>query len=244
MDSKEEVLKKAQKELYYKVMKRLSRNADGLIEGVDYVFNEDGTINWRKMVKREYLVSNKQRTKETDVSKLEDKDLLILLGGIKELAQIRGFSDVSYSVVSPSPDYVVATCKIQWISNFETEGKEVGFSAIGDASPNNTQSFARHYLGPIAENRSFVRCVRNFLKINIVSQEELGAGKVEQEESTENKLNPKSFLESIMKEKKISFEQVKAKLIKENFPKAEELNSIADISNSKVFDLIERLQKR
>ena len=224
-------------------MKRLSRNADGLIEGVDYVFNDDGSINWRKMVKREYLVSNKQRTKETDVSKLEDKDLLILLGGIKELAQIRGFSDVSYYVVSPSPDYVVATCKIQWISNFETEGKEVGFSAIGDASPNNTQSFARHYLGPIAENRSFVRCVRNFLKINIVSQEELGAAKAPQEDSAENTLNPKSFLESVMREKKVAFDQIKQKLIKENFPKAEDLTSISEIPNVKIFELIERLQK-
>ena len=225
-------------------MKRLSRNDDGLIEGVEYIFNEDGTINWRRMVKREYLVSNKQRTKETDVSKLEDKDLLILLAGIKELAQIRGFSDVSYAITCPCPDYVVIACKIEWIPNFETGGKEVGFSAVGDASPNNTHSFARHYLGPIAENRSFVRCVRNFLKINIVSQEELGASKVEQEESAENRLNPKALLESIMREKKISFEQVKSKLVKEEFPNAESLSSIFDISNSKVFDLIERLQKR
>lgn len=224
-------------------MKKLKRNSDGLIEGVEYVFNEDGSINWRKMVKTEYLVSNKQKTKETDVSKLEDKDLLILLGGIKELAQIRGYTDVSYTVTSPSPDYVIAACKIQWTPNFETEGHGVGFSAIGDASPNNTQSFARHYLGPIAENRSFVRCVRNFLKINIVSQEELGAGKTPQEEVIENTLNPKTLLESVMKDKKINFEQIKNKLVKENFPKAEGFESVANIPNVKIFELIERLQK-
>ena len=57
------------------------------------------------------------------------------------------------------------------------------FSAIGDASPNNTESFARFYLGPIAENRAFVRCVRNFLKINVVAQEELGSTKMFQDDS-------------------------------------------------------------
>ena len=46
------------------------------------------------MVRTEFLVANKQRTQQTDVSQLEDRDLLILLGGIKELAQIRGFTDV------------------------------------------------------------------------------------------------------------------------------------------------------
>ena len=56
----------------------------------EYVYDEGGSIDWRKMVKQQYLVSNRSRTSETDVSKLDDKDLLILLGGIKELAQIRG----------------------------------------------------------------------------------------------------------------------------------------------------------
>ena len=130
-------------------------------------FNEDGTVNWRKMVKEEFLVPNKQRTQETDVSKLEDYQLIILLGGIKELAQIRGYTNVRYEVTSPSSDYVVATCSIDWIPNYETEDRNVTFSAIGDASPSNTQSFAKFFLGPIAENRAFVRCVRNFLKINI-----------------------------------------------------------------------------
>ena len=39
-----------------------------------------------------------------NVGKLTDAQLIILLGGIKELAQIRGYTDVNYNVVSPSPD--------------------------------------------------------------------------------------------------------------------------------------------
>ena len=47
-------------------------------ESVNYEFNLDGTVNWRKMVKPEHLVPNKDRTSETDVTKLKDYQLIIL----------------------------------------------------------------------------------------------------------------------------------------------------------------------
>ena len=240
------------------MLKRISRDEDGLITDLgDYVFTEEGLIDWRKMIKANHLVPNKQRTKEKDVTKLPDSQLIILLGGIKELAQIRGYTDVKYNVVSPSPDYVVATCSITWIPNYETEGREVTFSAIGDASPQNTQSFARFFLGPIAENRSFVRCVRNFLKINIVGQEELGDAKLvvdspaaqQQEESSDNLTDPRYVLEKLMKTKGISFDVLKSKLQKEvdegkwQYKKIDNLSEITDIPKIKTFELIERLQK-
>ena len=222
----------------------VKRDKNGLIPQIDYVFNEDGLIDWRKMVKTEHLVPNRQKTSETDVSKLKDTELLVLLGGIKELAQIRGYTNVSYEVHTPSPDYVVATCRITWIPNFETEGREVTFSAIGDASPNNTQSFAKYFLGPIAENRSFVRCVRNFLKINIVGQEELGNAKLLEESNSPNQTDPKFLLESVMKEKGVSWEMIKNKLIKEEYKNAEKMNSVSDIPKSKIFELIQRIKKK
>lgn len=226
----------------------VKRNEYGLIESVNYVFNEGGFIDWRKMVKQEFLVANKQnfeRRKQSvpeNIENLDDKDLLILLGGIKELAQIRGFRSVNYDVKSPSPDYVVASCSITWIPNYETGGEEITFSAIGDASPNNTTNFARCYLGPIAENRSFVRCVRNFLKINVVSQEEVGGVKATDEPAS-NDFNPKALLAQVMKEKGVSFDSLKTKLVKEKFEGSDSFSSIQDISNIKVFELIERLQK-
>jgi hypothetical protein len=221
------------------------RDESGLITQpkIDYVFNEDGTVDWRKMVKEEFLVPNKQRTKETDVSKLEDYQLIVLLGGIKELAQIRGYTNVRYDVVSPSPDYVAATCSIDWIPNYETEDRPVTFSAIGDASPNNTESFARFYLGPIAENRAFVRCVRNFLKINVVAQEELGSTKMFQDDSPKQ-TDPKALLENVMKDKGVSFEQVRTKLIQEKFSGAEAFESVCDIPKGKIFELIQRINKK
>ena len=227
----------------------ITRDENGLISQpkVDYVFDDRGFVDWRKMVKTEYLVANRQRTQEADVTQLDDKDLLILLGGIKELAQIRGYSSVEYDVKTPSADYVVATCKIKWMPNFETEGREVVFSAIADAPPGNTHSFASDYLAAIAENRSFVRCVRNFLRINIVGQDELGAGSGSKQSQTNagqqaTSFDPKEHLSSLMKQKGISFERLKGKLSEEGYEKADSLNSIKDIPNIKIFELIDRIQ--
>jgi len=227
--------------------KLVTRNKYGLIEDqtLNYVFNDDGSINWRKMVKIEHLVPNRQKTQETDVSKLQDKDLLILLGGIKELAQIRGYTSVEYKVVAASENYFATSCRITWLPNYETGGKEVVFESLADATLNNTKSFARFFLAAIAENRAFVRCVRNFLKINIVSQEELGDAKLLDDSSSvnENPTSPQSLLEKVMKEKNVNFEALKKRLIKDNFDNAENLNSISDIPKVKLFELIDRIKK-
>ena len=225
--------------------KLITRNKYGLLEAdnINYIFNDDQTINWRAMVKSQYLVPNRQKTQETDVSKLEDKDLLILLGGIKELAQIRGFTDVSYKVVAASENYFATSCKITWIPNYETEGRTVSFEALADATINNTKNFARFFLAAIAENRAFVRCVRNFLKINIVSQEELGDAKLLYESAPENPTSPYSLLEKIMKEKNISLDILKKKLLEEKIENADAIRSVNDIPKVKIFELIDRIKK-
>ena len=230
---------------------KLKRDDNGLLANppVDYVFNEDGSVNWRKMVRTDYLVGNKQRTQQTDVSQLEDRDLLILLGGIKELAQIRGFTDVYYTVHTASQDYFSTTCTIEWIPNYETDNKVVSFSALADAHQENTYSFASNFLAATAENRAFVRCVRNFLKINIVGQEEMGGGKqvfsqaTAKTSATKTDSDPTSLLQKVMDSKGVSFDMIKKRLVDENFPKADSFDSAKDIPKTKTFELIARLKK-
>ena len=230
---------------------KLKRDDNGLLANppVDYVFNEDGSVNWRKMVRTDYLVANKQRTQQTDVSQLEDRDLLILLGGIKELAQIRGFTDVYYTVHTASQDYFSTTCTIEWIPNYETDNKVVSFSALADAHQENTYSFASNFLAATAENRAFVRCVRNFLKINIVGQEEMGGGKqvfsqaTTKASATKTDSDPTSLLQKVMDSKGVSFDMIKKRLVDENFPKADSFDSAKDIPKTKTFELIARLKK-
>lgn len=230
--------------------KARERNSLGLIDdgSVEYVYDENGLVDWRKMVKEEFLVANKQKTKESDISKLDDKDLLILLGGIKNLAQIRGFRSVEYKVHSAAPDYVMASCGIRWIPNFETEGEEVYFEAMADASLSNTKSFARNFLAAIAENRAFVRCVRNFLRINVVGSDEMGDANLFTESNEKSSApagaDPHSLLSSVMKEKNVTFEELNKKLVGEGKIEEGAWSSVQDIPKSQIFALIKRLKTK
>ena len=231
----------------------ISRDDSGLLvsDDINYKFEDSGLVDWRGMIDKKWLVPNRDRTNVTDVSKLKDNELIILLGGIKELAQIRGFTDLTYEVECPSSDYVIATCKINWIPNYETENKPVTFSAIGDASMSNTSDFARNYLAATAENRAFVRCVRSFLKINIVANDELASksqspasASPPQEESVSNlsESDPHFLLEKVMTQKGVTLEKVKKVLLKEEYSGADEIKSLKDIPKPKVFNLISRIQ--
>lgn len=155
------------------------RDEHNLLVNVDYVFNQDGTVDWRSMIKPEFLYPNKSwfasrnRAMPSSIEGLTDKQLLIMLGGIKELAQMRGYTSVDYEVTNVSNDYVVAKCKIVWIGNYETNGEVVCFEDIGNATAENCNDFCLKFLETIACNRAFVRCVRNFLNIHIVGADEL-----------------------------------------------------------------------
>ena len=95
----------------------ITRNKYGLIDNgsVKYIYTPEGSIDWRKMINTKYLVPNKQnfekfgRPVPKSIEGLEDRDLLILLAGIKELAQIRGFNSVEYQIETPAADYIAAS---------------------------------------------------------------------------------------------------------------------------------------
>ncbi len=161
---------------------KFKRNEHGLLESVDYVFNEDGSVNWRAMIKPEHLYPNKdwfeyrKMPVPDSVDGLDDNQLLIKLSGIKELARLRGLHNVTYDITESSDTRVVVQCLISWISNYESNGTQT-FSSIANATTNNTNGFAAKFLECIAENRAFVRCVRNFLNIHIVGGDEIDSSK-------------------------------------------------------------------
>ena len=115
---------------------------------------------------------------------LRDDQLLIKLAGIKEVAKLRGYSRVSFLFPKLEKDYVVATCNIDWITNFETtnpmEGVDDwnanGFMDVANATYDNTDGFGQKFLETIAANRAFVRAVRNYLGIHIVGEDEIAKG--------------------------------------------------------------------
>jgi len=164
-------------------MDKYKRNSYGLIDSVSYVFNDDGSINWRAMIKPEFLYANKdwfeirKKAVPDSIEGLDDKQLLIMLGGLKELAKLRGFLSVNYDISHPSPSYVVAKCEIQWAKNYETNNEELIYQDVGNATADNTDDFCIKFLETIACNRAFVRCVRNFLNIHIVGADEIDKSK-------------------------------------------------------------------
>tara|TARA_B100001939_G_scaffold85174_1_gene72805 strand:- start:106 stop:816 length:711 start_codon:yes stop_codon:yes gene_type:complete len=223
------------------------RNQYGLLEdkNIKYEFSEDGTVNWRKMIKTEFLVANRELTDETDVSKLEDRELIILLGGLKDLAAIRGYTSVEYKIHEASTEYVCASCRITWVPNYETEGDDpIVFEAIADANLNNTEGFSQMYLAAIAENRAFCRAVRNFLRINIVAKEECKSVRIAKPNPKKNSASPEIFLTNLMKDKKIDFEAIKGKMVNESVDGASDWETVKDIPRLKMFEIIERIQKK
>ena len=60
---------------------------------MSYEFDEDGSVNWRSMIKDEHLFPNKswfdlRKDLPRTIDGLKDHQLLIKLSGIKELAKL------------------------------------------------------------------------------------------------------------------------------------------------------------
>jgi hypothetical protein len=185
-----------------------------------FIRNENGSVNWRKMIKSEYIVLNTQYKdvlekatgklfNEIDPESVDDKYKLILLAGIKEVAALRGFDSVDYDIVTATPDYVAVKCVIQWQP---AEGDKHRFgpslAALADAK-GSSDAFVSRYMMATAENRSFIRAVRNYLRIHIVGKDEIDFNQ-RLEPATDKTISKASPLGAIiekLKQSKRTFEQ-------------------------------------
>jgi hypothetical protein len=163
------------------------RDEKGLLK-IPHHFKPTGFVNWRKMIPDEYIVLNRERylKKSTpqDVDKLseveyaalkekaDEKDILIKLAGLKEVAQIRGYSEINSEPIRVEGNISVR-CEITWIPNFETDFQEVKTTGLADATVDSVHGVAQRHLLAIAENRALARAIRNFLQIHTVSQDEV-----------------------------------------------------------------------
>lgn len=238
----------------------LKRNKCGLLEGIEYKYREDGFIDWRSMIKPEYLFlnsSNKDKIEkkygkkfyEIDISedKVQDVDLLIGLAGLKELLRLRGYKSVTFKNDYISYDMVSKTCTIKYIGNYETGGEfnSQTFESCADATTQNVFSWYSKYLTTAAENRALARNIRNFLNIHICSKEEIGADTKEEDHTDSQNLSPvgpHAILAKKLEEKNTSFEKVKEGCIKRKFEGAEKWNSILDIPKSDVLKILDGIK--
>jgi len=231
-------------------MKRLENN---LVEGVTYIYDEiTKKINWLKMVPSDCLYINQERKdklekslnkkfEDIQINEVKDADLILNLQGIRYLLDLRGYKYCKIKVDVANPEYAAATCEICFIPN-EEENFEQVYTACASAHFGNTRIWYKNYLIEAASNRSLCRTVRNYLKIGVVSSEEI-SGNNEDETAPNNSISPLVIFESLLKDKGISFERVLDRLKKENYTEIDKIKQISDIPKSKMLDLIEKLKK-
>tara|TARA_R100000231_G_scaffold139617_1_gene121679 strand:- start:4792 stop:5553 length:762 start_codon:yes stop_codon:yes gene_type:complete len=239
------------------------RNEHGLLDNVNYIFNDDGSVNWRAMIKPEFLYPNKdwfnirKKPVPDSIEGLEDRQLLIMLGGIKELAKLRGYISVDFDVKNVSASYVTAKCTICWSNNYETANDSIiTYTDFANASELNTDDFCMKFLETIACNRAFVRCVRNYLNVHIVGADEIDKSKnadnsISVEYDDAPAITPTDLLEKILKTKHnvTSFNDFKSILRdfwkKETYrnEQARDWSSFEDISAKDARKLIAVLKK-
>lgn len=205
------------------------RDERGLLKNVEHKFLEDGSVDWRGMLRAEHLAFNRQAEteiekkygkplKELDITSVEDKYILILLAGIKHLARLRGYLSVSPKVEESNSQNCVVNTTIKWIGNYETDFRELEFGSIGSASIANTFDFGQRYLPAMAENRAFCRSVRLFLGINIVAYDEIGPKVAQQQEPpTSSGAKPFNHLEDILSSLGLSFDKFKEGYLKKYY---------------------------
>lgn len=203
----------------------------GLLDRIDYVFDEFGFTDWRAIIPEGFLFINAK--KFTDNNKevpktmdgLDDSEIIIKLGGIKWLARVRGYDSVAFEVISANSDNVIVKCKIDWIANFENP-QGAFYEEIASCNIKNADNFNIKFAESIAANRAFVRCVRNFLNVNIVGEEEIVSEPVKQSDAKSDSMaiDPQSIFIKKCKEKDMDISAI-IEFCKANDP------TIADTAN-------------
>ncbi len=210
----------------------------------------DGTPDWRSVLKSEHLYIKKEHKAKVatelgltpadledplfDNKRVNDRYLVIRKAGILELAALRGYRKAPPEVVHAQRDFVIVQTHITWLP-FEGQD-EVVTGGVGEATPENTSKMGCAYLAASAENRAFSRAVRQFLKIDIVSSDELGGGDVAPESdaaptvsSVTNSVTPQGVLEKTAIEHKASFDSIKNAAIKRFVSDTEEAKTKPDL---------------
>jgi hypothetical protein len=230
--------------------RRYLRDQDCLLKGVDYKYKPNGFVDWRKMIPVEYVVLNREKFLKKDnpkdvdklsddeynelLAKADEKDKLIKLAGLKEVAQIRGYLSLNTSVKDFSHS-TVAECTIEWMPNFETSFEQVVSTGVGEAHGENTHGLGSKYLAAIAENRAVSRCIRNFLMIHTVADEEVKFQNTDEfGDKKDLKSGPQAVVDTKLREAKKGFPEFQQYILDKakdgEFVGAETWESTSDMS--------------
>lgn len=231
---------------------------------VEFIRDEDGKINWRKMINPKYVVLNRQMKDDVEIeynktfaeleeliqedeSQIDDKWKLILLAGIKEVAYLRGYSSVEYPFTHVEPGFVSKTCRITWLPHEDSDGEIHVFEDGADATKENTFSWYGSYLSAAATNRAFVRTVRNYLRIPVVGSDEVGPSKdgffYNESATSDDGYKRPTLLERAASDLGWSFDDVKERCVKKKTDGAKDWKGFEDIPARVSFKLLAEIKK-
>lgn len=219
------------------------RDENGYVKGIVYPRRADGRIEWYKLIRPEHIVFNSKLDEKGVLEKVygkraadlnygeliaqgvevDPKHVLILLMGLLELADLRGYTAAIPRIAYCDLQICSVECTIDWIPNGE---EPLGKTSYGtaDATMENTNGWG--YLSAMAGNRAFVRAVRQGLRIPILAADEIA--KKDQQIIPETgsapsttSASPQNTLQKNAEAAKYTFEQVKSACVEKYREKIE-----------------------
>jgi hypothetical protein len=165
---------------------RFQRDANtGLVNGFPYRYTSDGLIDWRACVDPRFLYIAKERVDDVvraqgraladiDILAVKDDWLRIRVGGLNQLAHLRGVRSCTYPIMQTREGFASVVCELELIPNVESDMMPEIWSGIASACRTSMDARMLPYLETFAENRAFSRAVKRALQINILSDIEVG----------------------------------------------------------------------
>ena len=214
---------------------------------------------WKKLIPDKYIdVSNEwysrngidpnnlteEEKKEIKDTKVNESDLMILLGGFKEAAHARGLISVDYTIYEAKEDFVSLGCRLV-IKTEDGEGT-ADYMGLACASKENTNFPFNGFLISMAENRAFIRAVRMALNINVLGKEEVNErpvtiiGSNGLLSSDGECMSPQESLAILTEKVGRNFSDLKNKLVKNEkaYPGAKEWQGFEDVPSETCFLVI------
>lgn len=222
---------------------------DGVCKQIDWklkIPTEHITLNrefWSKKNVNIYSLSEEER--EDLKKRSPEQGLLIKLSGFREVARARGIEKIDSELVYFSPKHVAVKCTILFQpSNENPLGLSV--SAIANASTENTNGDFSKFLETIAENRAFLRAVKNALNIYILGQDELPVEVNEIVIDQEATPSLHNMYKEMLSDMGYTFTHVKNTLMKkqDEYPGCENWEKIEDIPQSVILVLIQKAKNK
>jgi len=222
----------------------------------DFPRDEIGLIDWKSLIPKKFIdlstewcaangVDKTTLSRDDIEEKLEtvpDEAKVILLPGFKAIAKLRGLKAIHSDVKHVEHNYVTVVCLLEFT---DMDGEVSHSTGIANATNENTSYPFNMYLEAMAENRAFIRAVRNALNINIVGYEELkgNSPQISSElDEFESALSPQATLRKIIENKGKTFGDLKATLKKNGYDG--EYESFEDVPPEICLEIIAKIQKR